>query len=143
VESAGSNPAGDADGNITIRPGDRLPGIPANKVTAGLDVNVTQAWSVGGTGVLQSGQYLFGDEANLTPKLPGFFTMNLHTAWQITPHVQLFASVQNALDRRYYVYGTFSPTNSVFLYQAPNATNPRSYNLAAPIGGFGGVRVTF
>ena len=60
--------------------------------------------------MLQSGQYLFGDEANLTPKLPGFFTMNLHTAWQITPHVQLFASVQNALDRRYYVYGTFSPT---------------------------------
>ncbi len=143
VESAGSNPAGDANGNITIRAGDRLPGIPATKATAGLDVNVTEAWSVGGTGILQSGQYLFGDEANLTPKLPGFFTMNLHTTYQVTPHVQLFASVQNALDRRYYVYGTFSPTTSEFLYQAPNATNPRSYNLAAPIGGFGGVRVTF
>ena len=143
VESAGSNPAGDTNGNITINPGDRLPGIPANKATAGLDFNVTDAWTVGGTGVLQSGQYLFGDEANLEPKLPGFFTMNLHTAYQVTPHLQLFASVQNALDRRYYIYGTFSPTNSVFLAQAPNATNPRSYNLAAPIGGFGGVRLTF
>ncbi len=143
VEAAGSNPAADALGNITIRPGDRLPGIPANKASAGLDVNVTRAWTVGGTGVLQSGQYLFGDEANLTPKLPGFFTLNLHTAYQITPHVQVFASVQNALDRRYYIYGAFSPTSSVFLAQAPGATNPRSYNLAAPVGGFGGVRLTF
>ncbi len=104
---------------------------------------MTDAWSIGGTGVLQSGQYLFGDEANLEPKLPGFFTMNLHTAYQITPHLQLFANVHNVLDRRYYIYGTFSPTSSVFLAQAPNATNPRSYNLAAPIGGFGGVRLTF
>jgi hypothetical protein len=31
----------------------------------------------------------------------------------------------------------------VFLAQAPNATNPRSYSIAAPIGGFGGVRVMF
>jgi outer membrane receptor protein involved in Fe transport len=143
VESAGSNPAADPNGNITINPGDRLPGIPVNKLTAGLDLNATAAWTVGGTAVLQSGQYLFGDEANLTPKLPGFFTVNLHTAYQITPNVQVFASVQNALDRRYYIYGTFSPTSSIFLAQAPNATNPRSYNLAAPIAGFGGVRLTF
>jgi iron complex outermembrane receptor protein len=31
----------------------------------------------------------------------------------------------------------------VFLAQAPNATNPRAYSPAAPIGGFGGVRITF
>ena len=47
-ESAGSNPAGDADGNITIRPGDRLPGIPANKVTAGTrcerDAGLERGW---------------------------------------------------------------------------------------------------
>ena len=143
VESAGSNPAGDANGNITINPGNRLPGIPPIKLTAGLDWQVTDAFSVGGTGLLQSGQYLFGDEANLTPKLPGYFTMSLHSAYQLTKHIQVFASIQNVLDRRYYVYGTFSPTNSIFLSQAPNATNPRSYNIAAPVGGFGGIRATF
>jgi iron complex outermembrane receptor protein len=92
---------------------------------------------------LQSGQYLFGDEANLTPRLPGFFTLNLHSSYDITPRVQVFANAQNVLDRRYYTFGTFSPTNSVFLAQAPNATNPRSYSLAAPVGFFGGVRVKF
>jgi hypothetical protein len=31
----------------------------------------------------------------------------------------------------------------VYLSQAPGATNPRSYSIAAPIGGFGGVRISF
>jgi iron complex outermembrane recepter protein len=51
--------------------------------------------------------------------------------------------VQNAFNATYYTYGTFSPTTSVPIIQAPNATNTRSYNIAAPIAAFGGVRVTF
>jgi hypothetical protein len=46
-------------------------------------------------------------------------------------------------DQRYYTFGTFAPTSSVFLAQAPNATDPRSYSPAAPLGVFGGVRIAF
>ena len=92
---------------------------------------------------MASSAYLFGDEANLTAPLPGYFTMNLSTNYQLTKHVQLFAWVENITNARYYTFGTFSPTSSVFLAQAPGATNPRSYSLAAPIGGFGGIRLTF
>ena len=60
----------------------------------------------------------------------------------MTPHIQIFGLLQNVTDQKYYTYGTFSPTSSVFLAQAPNATNPRSYSPAAPIGGFVGLRVT-
>jgi iron complex outermembrane recepter protein len=98
---------------------------------------------VGAAAIAQSGQYLFGDEANLTLQLPGFVTLNLSTSYQITPHIQLFASVDNVTDAKYYTYGTFSPISSVFLAQAPNATNPRAYSPAAPIGSFGGVHITF
>ncbi|MGD0105956.1 MAG: TonB-dependent receptor [Rhodopila sp.] len=143
VEAAGSNPAADANGNITISPGDRLPGIPAHQGKLGLTYHVTDQWTVGGVLIAQSGQFLFGDEANLTPPLPGFVTLNLSTSYQITPHIQLFASVDNVTDSKYYTYGTFSPTASVFLSQAPNATNPRAYSPAAPVAGFGGLRVTF
>jgi len=143
VESAGNNPAADANGNITVQPGNRLPGIPANQVKLGAYYNVTDKWTVGATGIAASGAYLFGDEANLTPKLPGYVTVNLSTTYQLTEHIQLFAWAQNVTNQRYYTYGTFSPTSSVFLAQAPNATNPRSYSIAAPIGGFGGIRVTF
>jgi outer membrane receptor protein involved in Fe transport len=143
VESSGSNPAADANGNITIRPGDRLPGIPTQQVKLGLSYKVTDAWTVGATAVGVSSSYLFGDEANLTQQLPGYFVVNLSTSYQVTDHIQLFASIENVTDQRYYLYGTFSPTSSVSIAQAPNATDPRSYNIAAPIGGFGGVRVTF
>ena len=92
---------------------------------------------------LSSSAFLFGDEANLTPPLPGYFTMNLTTTYQLTKNVQWFAWAENITNARYYTFGTFSPTSSVFLAQAPGATNPRGFSPAAPIGGFGGVRVTF
>ncbi|MFL5284750.1 MAG: TonB-dependent receptor [Rhodopila sp.] len=143
VENAGSNPAGDANANITVRPGNRLPGIPAHQGKLGLTYKVTDAWIISAAGIVQSGSYLFGDEANLTPKLPPFFTLNLSTSYQLTPHIQLFAEVDNVTNTRYYTFGTFSPTSSVFLAQAPNATNPRSCSISAPVAGFGGVRITF
>ncbi len=143
TESAGSNPAADANGNITIQRGDRLPGIPVNQIKLGVYYNVTDKWTVGATAIGASTAFLFGDEANLTPPLPGYFTINLSTSYQLTDHVQLFAWAQNVTDARYYTFGTFSPTSSVFLAQAPGATNPRSYSPAAPIGGFGGIRITF
>jgi iron complex outermembrane receptor protein len=143
TEAAGNNPAADANGTITVTRGSRLPGVPANQAKLGLTYKVTDAWTVAGVLLAQSGQYLFGDAANLTPQLPGFVTLNLSTSYQITPHVTLFASVENVTDAKYYTYGTFSPTSSVFLSQAPNAANPRAYSPAAPVGGFGGVRVTF
>ena len=143
VEAAGNNPAADANGNITVQPGDRLPGIPANQLKLGAYYNVTDKWTVGGTAIAASAAYLFGDEANLTPKLPAYVTLNLSTTYQVTEHVQLFAWIENVTNQRYYTYGTFSPTSAVFLAQAPGATNPRSYSIAAPVGGFGGVRVTF
>jgi outer membrane receptor protein involved in Fe transport len=143
TESAGSNPAADANGNITIQRGNRIPGIPVNQVKLGVYYKVTDKWTVGATAIGASTAFLFGDEANLTPPLPGYFTMNLSTSYQLTDNIQLFAWAQNITNARYYTFGTFSPTSSVFLSQAPGATNPRSYSPAAPIGGFGGVRVTF
>jgi iron complex outermembrane receptor protein len=143
VEAAGSNPAADANGNITINPGARLPGVPAHQGKLGLTYHVTDQWTIGGVLIAQSGQFLFGDEANLTPQLPAFVTLNLSTSYQLTPHIQLFAAVDNVTDEKYYTFGTFSPTTSVFLAQAPNATNPRAYSPAAPVGAFGGLRVTF
>jgi adenylate cyclase len=44
---------------------------------------------------------------------------------------------------RYYSFGTFSPTSSVAIAQAPGATATPSYSLAAPASVFAGVRITF
>jgi outer membrane receptor protein involved in Fe transport len=141
TEAAGNNPA--ATGTMTIQRGNRLPGIPTHQAKLGVTWRVTDAWTVGGVLVAQTSQVLFGDEANLTPRLPGFVTLNLSTSYQLTENVAVFAYAENVTDVRYNTYGTFAPTSAVFLAQAPNASNPRAYSPAAPFGAFGGVRVTF
>jgi outer membrane receptor protein involved in Fe transport len=143
VESSPNNPAADANGNTAVQPGDRLPGIPTHQLKMGVQYKLTDRWTVGAIGIATSGQYLFGDEANLTKQLPGYFLLNFNTSYQATKYLQVFALVQNAINETYYTYGTFSPTTSVPIVQAPGATNTRSYNIAAPVAAFGGVRVTF
>jgi len=143
VESSPNNPAANASGNILVRAGDRLPGIPAHLLKLGVQYKVTDQWTVGGSAIATSGQYLFGDEANLTKQLPSYFLLNLNTSYQVTKALRLFALLRNAFSATYYTYGTFSPTTSVPIVQVPNATNTRSYNIAAPIAAFAGVNATF
>jgi outer membrane receptor protein involved in Fe transport len=143
VESSENNPFADVNGNIRVRPGDRLPGIPANLLKLGIDYQATDAVVVGGTGIFAGGQFLFGDEANLTPQTPLYFILNLHASYQVTPHLQMFALLENAFNVAYYTFGTFSPTASVAIAEAPGITNPRSLSPAAPIAITLGLRATF
>ncbi len=138
-----NNPQAHANGNIEVKPGDKLPGVPRHILKAGADYRISDKWSVGGTALAAAGQYLFGDEANLTPKTPPYFVLNLHSQYQLTPKLQLFARIDNVFNAQYYTFGTFSPTSSVPIVQAPGAANPRSYSPAAPIGALVGVRATF
>ena len=143
TEGAGRNPQADANGTIQVRAGNRLPGIPAQQMKLGVQYKVTEDWTVGGTAAAVSGEYLFGDEANLNAKLPAYVTVNFNTSYQVTPHIQIFGLIENLTNQKYFTYGTFAPTAAVTIAQAPGATNPRSYSIAAPIGGFGGVRMIF
>jgi len=44
---------------------------------------------------------------------------------------------------QYYTFGTSGPTAALPIAQAPGASNPRQYSLAAPIGVKVGLRVIF
>jgi outer membrane receptor protein involved in Fe transport len=138
-----NNPGADAEGNIHVRPGDRLPGIPANLFKLGIDYKPTDKWTVGGAGIAASGQFLIGDDANLQPKTPPYFVLNLHASYQITKNFQLFGLLQNAFNATYYTFGTLAPTAIVPIAQVPGANNPRSFSPAIPIALTVGIRATF
>ena len=144
-----NSPAADINGNITVMPGDRLPGIPEHLIKFGGNYKITPRWTVGVTALAETSSFLYGDEANLTPPLPGYFVVNLTTNYQITPKLEFFGEIDNVTDERYYEYGTFSPTagpdtpGAVYVAQYPTYDNARSYSIAAPIGVFAGVRLKF
>lgn len=137
------NPAADAAGQIHVAPGDRMPGVPAHQLKFGTSYAATPAWTVGFSGVVSSGQYLFGDEANLTQATTQYVVLDANTSYRITPALQVFALIENALNERYVTYGTFSPTTSTPNTVAPNATETRSLSPAPPIAVYIGIRATF
>ncbi|HET6182456.1 MAG TPA: TonB-dependent receptor [Acetobacteraceae bacterium] len=137
------NPAADPNGQIHVVAGDQLPGVPAQRLKIGMNYAATDSWMVGFSAIVSSGQYLFGDEANLTPKTNPYVVLNLNTSYRVRPGVELFALVRNLLNIKYETYGTFSPTSLVPIAAAPGASETRSLSPAPPIGAYGGLRVRF
>ena len=104
------SPFADADGNIQVVPGNRIPSIPRNRVKFGIDYSITDAFKVGGDALFVASQYFAGDESNQAARLPGYSVFNVHASYQINKTFQLYGRVDNILDNRYSTYGTFFDT---------------------------------
>jgi len=142
----GSNsPFADANGNIQVMPGDQIPGVPRNRVKAGFDYAVTDAFKVGGDAMFIGSQYFVGDESNQYPKLPGYAVFNLHASYQIDKNFQIYAKADNIFDNRYANYGTFFDTTALpnFANGGAAFTNPQSLSPARPRALYAGMRITF
>jgi iron complex outermembrane receptor protein len=143
-----SNPFQDADGNIQVLPGDRLPGIPLHRVKIGIDGTPLPHWTVGASLIYASDQYYFGDESNQNAPMPGFTVVNLQSTYQIGRHVQLFADIDNLFNTKYATYGIYSDPTGIGapgvpadgVSNGPGVDN-RFQSPAAPIAVYGGVRI--
>jgi iron complex outermembrane receptor protein len=141
-----SNPFQDADGDIQVRPGDHLPGVPRNRLKLGADVEVRRGWSLGASLVLVDDQFYRGDETNQLAPLPGYAVLNLHSTLDVSRRISLFATLDNALDARYATFGVLGDPTGVGAPGVPPAgpgVDPRFQSPAAPIAAYGGLRVRF
>jgi outer membrane receptor protein involved in Fe transport len=145
--SSPANPEAEDGGTIDVVRGDRLPGIPRHSATLTLDyrgrMNDRKGWSIGGDLIARSGQYLVGDEANLTPRVPGYIVANLRAGIDILPGVTLFGELLNAFNRKYATFGTFSEVDEIELEEAPGASDPRAYGPGAPRRWYAGLKAKF
>jgi outer membrane receptor protein involved in Fe transport len=142
----GSNsPFADANGNVQVLPGNRIPAIPRNRIKAGVDYSVTDAFKIGGDALFASSQYLVGDESNQAQRLPSYAVFNLHASYQIDKTFQIYARADNILDNRYAAYGTFFNTGAVpnFANGGAPFTDPRSLSPARPRAFYTGLKATF
>ena len=148
--ASSSNPGQDANGDIHVRPGDQLPGIPQHRLKAGLDYTVLDGWIVGTTLDYFGPQFYRGDESNQLAPLPGYVVVNLHSTYQVTSSLQLFVTVDNVFDAQYATFGVLGDPTGVgapgipadAVTNGPGVDN-RFQSPAAPIAAYGGLRVTF
>ncbi|WP_321850863.1 TonB-dependent receptor [Burkholderia diffusa] len=145
TESSASNSSANAQGNIVVRSGDRIPGIPSSTVKLRLDYAATPKWNVGTNITYRSGVFARGDENNqdANGKVPGYVLIDLDTTWQVTKHLQLFASITNLLDKHYASFGMlgrnfFNGPNHSF--DGLNPVNEQFVGPGAPRGAWVGAR---
>ncbi|MDR3100272.1 MAG: TonB-dependent receptor [Paraburkholderia sp.] len=145
TESSPSNSSADANGNITVKSGDHIPGIPANMVKLRLDYAATPKWNIGTNLTWRGSIYAQGDENNqdVNGKISGYLLIDLDTTWQVTKQLQLWANITNLLDKRYATFGAlgenfFNGPNHTF--DGANPTNEQFVGPGAPRGFWVGLR---
>ncbi|SDD72982.1 Outer membrane receptor proteins, mostly Fe transport [Massilia sp. PDC64] len=154
VGGAGNSSA-DADGNIAIRPGDRIPLIPRHVFKARAEWQITPAWSAEMGVMAVSDATARGNENGLhrpdgadylgRGATPGHAVFDLGTAFQATPRLRVFAQVDNLFDRRYATASQLGTTgfDGEGAFVAHDRVHSTFYAPGAPRTVRAGVRYTF
>ncbi len=154
-----SNSTADADGNIQVRPGNRIPLIPRHTGRLVLGYDLTENWDVGANVIVSSGVFLHGDENNANQAggtngegvqvagsgwISGYTVVNLHSTYHIGKSTDLFVRIANAFDKNFATAGfltsnSFNPNGS---YRAdPDAwTHENAVSPAQPRAVWVGMR---
>ena len=137
-----NHPLADANGELAVTPGDRIPGIPRHQIKLGGDYAFAFGLRFGLEALYFSNQVMRGDEANRLETLDGYAVVNLRASWRITPQVELFGKVNNLFDTDYESFGLLGEDPTGIL---PGLGDTRPYFLGsgAPRGGWAGVRIRF
>lgn len=139
-----ANP-GAVDGVTQVRPGNRIPGIPAHQAKFSADYDIVRDWTLGFDMNYNASQFLRGDEANLTAKIPAFVVFNLRSEYRFNEHVALFGRVNNLFDRDYANFGALGQMGDVLQGIGVSANDPdsaRFVGVGAPRAAWIGLRLT-
>jgi outer membrane receptor protein involved in Fe transport len=116
-------------GSLAVPAGARLPGVPSH--VAKLLVGWISGFglSAGANVVINSSQFLRGDEANTLAPIPGYAVVNLRAAYQVAGPLSLFVLVNNLLDAGYATFGVLGSPSEVL---GPAYTSPRFVSPGGP-----------
>jgi iron complex outermembrane receptor protein len=148
-----ANSTADANGNIQVSPGNRLPGIPRHHLNAVANYDLTDRITVGAGAIAVSRQFARGNDNNqhqpdgvnfLGPgEVAGYALLNLNLDYKLDRGLRLFAKLSNVFDRRYATAGAlqqnFFPGGN--LAAAGGGVNETFYAPGAPRGIWIGVQL--
>ena len=164
----GSNSANDGglglDGNIAVQPGDRIPQIPRHIFKAFVEYQATTKISADLDFDAAGRSFARGNENNLDQPdgihylgqgfSPGYAVINLGARYQVRKRTQIFVDINNLLNHRYYTAAQLGPSpydNNQNFIARPFPSVGGEFPLrtstffapGAPIGAWGGVRISF
>jgi iron complex outermembrane receptor protein len=132
---------------ILVTPGNTMPGIPEHQIKLSADLRVTDNWSVGGTVLAFSDQYVHGNENNQhdeNGKVAGYSVLNLTTSYRLGQQWEIFARINNVFDKDYSSGGILGEnsfdSSGAFIADENDWTNETFYAPGAPRAAWIGVR---
>src|SRR5436190_1804715 len=149
-----ANSTADANGDIQVSPGDRIPGIPRHHLNAAATYDLTDRTTVGAGAVAVSRQVARGNDNNrhqpdgvnfLGPgEIAGYAIFNLNLDYKLDRGLRAFAKLANVFGRRYATAGAlrqnFFPGGNL---AAPGAqVNETFYAPGAPRALWIGIQLT-
>ena len=118
------NDAANADGELEVEPGDRLPGIPRHSFKGGVRQEITDAWDIAVETIVTSSRVFLGDEGNDQVELEGYGVVNLRSSYRFDRMVELFVRVDNLFDKQYETSGALVELE-IDLREVPDASAVR------------------
>lgn len=125
------------DGEIQVRSGDRIPGVPQHSLKLSVDYAPLDELSLGLDANLHSGQFLRGDEANVLDPSDGYAVVQVRARYRLGEHLWLFGMAENVLAAEYETFGLLGEADEVF----PDFEDNRFLSPGAPISGWLGARI--
>ncbi len=141
---------------ITVKPGDRMPGVPLHNLNANISYEITPKWQIGLSAIVHSESFLRGNENNKhqkgvitrsvlvidpitgvqtlvqTPpttnpgKVPGYATFNLQTSYRFNSEWSATMQVNNLFDKEFFSAGRLG--RNPFSPSINGAIGPDGYN---------------
>ncbi len=134
----------DDEDEIAVRAGDRIPGIPQHQFKVSSDYAFGNGLSIGLDVLSNGSQVLRGDESNQLSEVSGYTTLSMRARYNINDSLELFAKVDNLLDREYESFGLLGEEpGELEVPIIADLTNPVFLGAGAPRAAFLGLRYNF
>ena len=134
----------DDEGEISVRSGDRIPGIPQHQFKLSSDYQFTGGLSLGLDILSNGNQVLRGDESNQLDEVSGYTMVSLRARYSVNEKLEVFAKIDNLFDREYESFGLLGEEPAEL--EVPiieDLTNPIFLGAGAPRAAFLGLRYNF
>ncbi len=137
-----NHPMANSVGDIFVRKGDSIPGIPEHQFKFVSQLALTDKLTAAIELSIFSDQVLRGDESNELSTIGGYSVTNFRLSYEFTPKLDFFFRVSNVFDKNYENFGLIGESPEEVLPDLKD-NSPRFLGSGSPRAAWAGFRLSF